>query len=425
MFSQIWRAVWRHFLTAAVAAIWLASGAPVAADDNPLSLTEAVNLSLTAGDPSVSRFRETAEAEAERAVAVAQLPDPQLQLRAANVPTDTFRFNQEPMTQLQVGVRQAIPRGNTLRLQGNRQETLSAVAEARAGLAEAERALETRNAWLELYYLRGAQDVISESRQAVRDLIEVATSIYASGRSTSQDVLRADLELSSLEERQVQLAGEEALYRADLERLIGAAAARPLTNELPDVLEPLPIGTLRDQLIEHPTIDVLDAQVQVGDIDVDLAEQAYSPAWAIEAMYGERSEGRSDFASIGIVMDVPLFPGRRQDRRLEAARHDREAARLARSAHLLDLERDLSRTHAAWQRDLGRADLYRREIVPQSRATSHSVLDAYRNDVSDFPELVRARLAELEAELTLLRLEVDTRKAAARLIYLTGDDNAE
>jgi hypothetical protein len=37
------------------------------------------------------------------------LPDPVLRLGAANLPTDSFAFNQEAMTQFQVGLSQAIP----------------------------------------------------------------------------------------------------------------------------------------------------------------------------------------------------------------------------------------------------------------------------------------------------------------------------
>jgi len=405
-------------------AVVLALGINDVNANEPLSLDEAVALSLAAGDPGVVRFEEAAEAERERAVAAGQLADPQIQLRAANVPTDDFRLDREPMTQLQVGVRQSFPRGSTLRLQRERHETQSAGAEARADLANAQRALDTRIAWLELFYLRGAQEAVAASEDAMRDFIEIATTIYSTGRNSSQDVLRAELELSALEDRAIDLEGREALARVDLERMIGRdAAVRPLRGELPMLSPPAPIGALRDQLVSHPSIAVLDAGVDVGEIEIDLAEQAYRPAWAIEAMYGNRADERSDFASIGITMDVPIFTGQRQDRQLAAAQHARESARLSRASHLLDLERELSRAHAAWRRDMERAALYEETVVPQARATSRAVVDAYRNDIADFPELIRARLAVLDAEITLLRLQIDARQANARLIYLGGEDN--
>jgi len=392
--------------------------------EEPLGLEEAVALSLSANDPSVTRFYELAGAEQEPAVAAGQLADPQIQFRAANVPTDNFRLDREPMTQLQVGVRQSFPRGDTLRLQRRRHQTQSEGAEAQADLENIQRTFETRVTWLEIYYLRGAQRAIVDSQDAVQELVEIATSVFSTGRSASQDVLRAELELSALEERAIDLEGREALMRADLERLIGEqAAARPLVVALPDLPPLPPRGVIREHLQAHPSVTMLDASVAVGSIDVGIAEEAYRPAWAIEAMYGNRADERSDFASIGVVMDVPLFTGQRQDRRRAAALHARESARLTRSAHLRDLEQDLNRTFAAWQRDTNRAALYEREVVPRAIATSEAVLTAYRNDVSDFPELIRARLAELDAELALLRLNIDARQAKARLMYLGGEND--
>ncbi len=395
-----------------------------AAASEPLTLDEAVALSILADDPSVTSFQEMAGAEAELAVAAGQLPDPQVQFRAANVPTDNFRLDREPMTQLQVGVRQAFPRGGTLRLQRERHELQSVGAEAQADLVVVQRVLDTRTVWLEAYYLRGAREAVLASQDAMREFIEVATTIYSTGRSTRQDVLRAELELNALEDRAIDIDGREALARADLERLVGRdAASRPLSEELPMLSSPMPIGVLRDRLVSHPSVAVIDATVDVREVDIGIADEAYRPAWALEAMYGNRADERSDFASIGLTMDMPIFTGQRQDRRLSAARHARESARLTRSAHLLDLERDLNRTYAAWQRDTDRATLYEQSIVPQARATSRAVVDAYRNDVSDFPELIRARLAELDAELAHLRLQIDARQANARLIYLGGEDN--
>jgi len=58
-----------------------------------------------------------------------------------------------------------------------------------------------------------------------------------------------------------------------------------------------------------------------------------------------------------------------------------------------------------------------------SRATNstEAALNAYRSGVSDFAELIRSRLAELDVELKLLRLTVDRGQAQAKLLYLQGE----
>ena len=86
---------------------WMA----VAATGATLSLKEAEQIALDL-DPMTKVFAARAEAYTEQAVAEGQLPDPKLKLGTVNVPVDSFDIEQEPMTQLQVGVVQSIPPGH-------------------------------------------------------------------------------------------------------------------------------------------------------------------------------------------------------------------------------------------------------------------------------------------------------------------------
>ena len=59
-----------------------------------------------ARDGGLDQLRARRDALGESAVAEAELPDPQLRFGALNVPTDSFDLDQEPMTQVQIGLRQ-------------------------------------------------------------------------------------------------------------------------------------------------------------------------------------------------------------------------------------------------------------------------------------------------------------------------------
>ena len=49
-------------------------------------------------------------------IAANSLPDPKISLSFANIPTDNFQFGQDPMSQFKVGVSQALPRGDSLKV---------------------------------------------------------------------------------------------------------------------------------------------------------------------------------------------------------------------------------------------------------------------------------------------------------------------
>ncbi|MFZ5609581.1 MAG: TolC family protein [Pseudomonadota bacterium] len=414
-------------LTFALADWGAPSSAHAQANDKaqPLGLDEAVRQALAASDPSVARFAERSAALAERAVSDSQLPDPMARVGVMSLPTDSFSFTQEGMTQLQFGVAQAFPRGRTLSLTRDKRE-----AERRGELAmlearELEIVLETRSAWLELFYWRQAREKVRASRKAVSDLAEIVSAIFGTGRSTSQDVLRTELELSILDDRLVDVDRQAELARADLARYIGnLEAARPLPAILPILAAPAPREVIEAKLVQHPSVAVEDATIDARERDIDIARQQYKPGWAVEGGYGLRAAtGAPDLVSLGVSLDVPLFTAKRQDRNLAAARREKQAARLDRQTRLLEMQQKLERAYADWLRQDERIDLYKKIVVARARHTSDAALAAYRSGVSDFAELIRANLAELDVELTLLRLEVDQTIAQAQLLYLEAEKN--
>lgn len=397
----------------------------VTAQSGPLlTMQEAVAIAVNAGDPSVLQFEEKSLALDDRAVADTQLPDPKLKLSATNFPVDTFRFGQEPMTQAQVGLQQSFPRGKTLHYRGERRKAEAEAQRALQKLQEIQIALDTKTTWLELYYWRGAQGKVSESRQAVRELSDIARSIFSTGRRSAQDVLRADLELTILDDRLVEVERQIDINRANLARLIGPdESLRPLAKILPSYTKLRDRAALREQLVHHPSVDAIDSEINARRSDIDIARQQYRPGFTLNGGYGARGGSRPDFATVGVTFDIPIFTGKKQDRNVSAARRDRSSAEMTRKARLLELDRQLAGAYADQARLEQRITLYEKSVLLRANETTQATLTAYQNDLSDFAELVRARLAELDTELTLLRLRIDRAQVMARLDYLAGENN--
>jgi outer membrane protein TolC len=168
---------------------------------------------------------------------------------------------------------------------------------------------------------------------------------------------------------------------------------------------------------------VEDARISARERDIEIARQQYKPGWSVDVGYANRGAGRADFASVGVMLDLPFFTGKRQDRRTAAAKRQRQAARLDRDTRLLELNKMLERSYADWSRLGERIALYQKAVTLRAANTTAAALGAYRTGVSDFAELIRSRLAELNVELKLLRLTVDRGQAQAKLLYLNGEDH--
>jgi len=392
---------------------------PVAAQ--PLGLAESVNIAVRANDPSVALFDERAEALEERAIADSQLPDPTFTARMQNVPLSSLDINREGMTQLSLGVRQAFPKGDSLRLIRRKRLSEASAEREQKTLRERQIALQTRTAWLEIFYWQGAHRITRESRAQIAELGGIAEAVFATGRSAAQNVLRIDLETSLLDARLVEISRKADMARVDLTRLIGMAdAVRPLPETLPH-LPPLPaVQEMKTGLIHHPSMKAFDARIAARDRDVDIAGEQYKPGFSVEGAYGLR-DNRSDFGTIGVVLSVPLFTANRQAPNLRAAKRLKASERLGRDAQLLELNRELGRAYAEWTRLGERVALYDGDVRKRAEDAAGAALIGYENETADFSELVRAELAVLDAELTLLHLRTDRKKAHAALLYLNGE----
>ncbi len=413
---------WKFFL-ALIASVPLLAQA-----ENRLSLEQAV-AQAQQSDPWLKASEYRQQALEENAVAAGQLPDPKLNVALANMPLDSFSFTQEPMTQFKLGISQMFPPGDTLALKAEKMQTLAqaqpAMRENRMGKAE----LMVVRLWLDIWLARESAAVLEAKRVHFQQLADVVASSYSttSGRARQQDVIRAQLELSRLDDRLDKLKQQEDAARGRLSEWIGEQAWWPLPRQLPD-LQPVRDYAHADRQavealwLQHPSVRALDRQIEAADRDVELARQKYKPGWGISASYGYRGEDalgrdRADFVSVGVTVDLPLFTRNRQDRKVQAAVAGTDALEQQRLLLLRNLRSDWEKARENLQSLDERVARYRNEILPQMADQAEAALTAYTNDDGDFAEVMRARIAELNASIELLRLQVARLKNIAQLNY--------
>ena len=388
----------------------------------PLSLAEAVRIAAMREDPSAQLHRERAKAADDKAIASAQLPDPQVRLGMQSVPVDSFSLSQEPMSQMQASVKQRFPAGDTLKLKKKRQTIVASLNRTMEDLQKRKIAYATREAWLEISFLEQARAVTLLARKEVEGLVRISASTYASGKSSAQNVLRSELELDLIDDRLVEYQRKIDMAKSRLARYIGDVhVARPWQGGVAH----LPAIKSRDALLDglsfHPVIQAGERGIAIKDVEIDLAQQQYKPNWGVDMAYGRRQAGRADFVSAGLSFSVPLFTAKRQDRKLSAAKREKNAARLGKDARLMDMSAEVNMTYANWQRLAERITLYQKSVGMRAEQTAIASLDAYSRDVSDFAEMVRARLANLDIDIKLLKLVTDKHMAEARLLFLDGE----
>jgi outer membrane protein TolC len=405
-------------------------------------------------DPWLTANKHQQQALESMSEAVNTLPTPTMTLGLANLPVDSFNFSQEAMTQVKVGVSQKFPRGDSITIKNQQLRIKSQAYPYQRQDRAAKVAVEVANLWLDIYQRQESIVLINKNRKLFEQLVNIAQARYGSfaGVTGQQDIVRAQLEVTRLDDRLTQLAQQQSsLWGALKQWLISPNALQrdnevllstPLfstmmvSKQLPSVqpllADLLPLQSRDSQsalhkitrvMQNHPAILAINKQILATKTGIQLAEQAYQPEWGINAHYGYRDDdpmgtSRSDFFSIGVSFDLPLFTNTSQDMAVKSAISSTEAVK---TEKLLVMRQLLSRYDSA-QATLtqlqARKSLYQKQLIPQTNALAKAALTAYNNDRGDFIDVIKARIARLDADIALLAINVNQQKIMMTLNYL-------
>lgn len=406
-----------------------------------LALAEAVRYAL-AHDPWIEGNLHAQDAVEAMSVAVAQLPDPMVSVGYANMPTDTFDFDQEGMTQFKVGISQMFPRGDTLGL-SNRQ--LQITAHQYPYLRQDRNAQVTVTVsalWLDAYRAQQTIYLVEKNKVLFEQLLDISEANYTSaiGRTRQQDMIRAQLELTRLDDRLTVFYQNREIALKKLTEWLGqsGSTATGVVSTLPDLQLSRPgffsnpqsrnLQPVADLLMQHPAIQVLEKKITASAVEIELAKQKYKPEWGVNASYGYRDDDpmgndRADLLSVGVTFDLPIFTANRQDQQVKAAVSRAESVKTDKSLRLRQMMANLESAQVQLMRLDERQKLYRLQLLPQMQELAEASLTAYTNDDGDFAEVARARIAQLNAQIDALNIEVDRQKLIVQLNYFFVDED--
>jgi outer membrane protein TolC len=428
---------------------------PVMQASTPLSFEKAIRTAQI-NDPWLTGNVHKQRAIESMSIAVNTLPDPKVSIGLANLPTNGFDFGQEGMTQAKVGITQMFPRGNTLDIKSQQLKTQSEAFPYQRKDRESKVAVTVGSLWLDAYQVQQSIALIESNRSLFEQLADVAEASYSAalGKTRQQDIVRAQLELTRLEDRLDQLEQQKNRYEGMLAQWLTTLSNETSVNyeaplgsdfTLHNIVlnQVLPqIALLNSELVykenwhkpeelvpyftNHPSVVAIEKKVNAAQAGIKLAKQKYKPEWAVNASYGYRGDdpmggSRADLFSVGVTFDLPLFTENRQDKEVQSAISETEAVKTDKLLLLRQLLGTYSSAKGRLLRLIDRQNLYKTKLLPQIYDQAEASLTAYTNDDGDFSEVVRSRIAVLNAEIDELTLNVEEQKIRLELNYLFID----
>jgi outer membrane protein TolC len=379
-------------------------------------------------NPGVEATFQNYIAAMERIPQVTALPDPRFSYRYYIQEVETRVGPQEHA----FGLSQTFPWFGKLALQG---EVASSAAEAVRERFEAKKdalVAEVIDAYLEYYHLGRAIAVVQGNRDLVQHLERVARTRYGAGAANHPDVIRAQVELGTLENQLASLKDRAGPFVARL----NAALNRSQTTAIPfpTAAQVVPLGATDADVLSwiassNPELRALQHEMESARAAAERADKDFYPDFTLgldyiatgDARMGGGSGSGDDAVIAGFSFNIPLAPGK-----YRAAVREAEARRMSASLQRGDLMNKFQAEAATALfrlRDAERQiNLYQETLLPKARESLNTTQSAYSTGNATFTDLVDAQRVLLSFELSYERSLTDHGQWRAALERLVGRD---
>ena len=402
---------------------------PVLSQEDPIGRNaESLLVFAKEKNPEYAAMRFEADAAGERVTPAGALPDPKFRTELR----DITRMGEQNATlsPSRVGstkylLMQDLPWYGKRDLKREIAEFEADGAKGKAMGTWSELAAKIKTAHAQRYYLYRNEKLTQEILDLITRLEKVAQVRYAGGLAAQQDVIRAQVEQTSMRNELVALEGESRQVNARLNALLARPTSAPLAE--PETLRTLPAPAKLDYAAleervrsRNPLLFTEESRIKAAEKNRDLAYKNRYPDFTVGVSPIQYQSSVKEW-ELMVELNIPLQQSSRraQEREsesmLSAARSRKEAAA---NQVLAELAENLAAIEAARQTEL----LASGSLLPQSELTFRSALAGYENGKVDFATLLDAQRQIRQARQNQIKAQAEAQMRLAEIEKLLGDD---
>ncbi|MEL0630391.1 TolC family protein [Psychromonas aquatilis] len=397
------------------------------------TLNDLISIALN-NDANRQQIFAQSQSIREMGLASSSLKDPKLKFGVGGLPADSFAFDQDPMTNISIGLMQEFERGSTLSLKKKKFDQQADSVAFQIKVRELDVINNMTKLWLELGFQQKAHQILIENKKLMREMLRYIKTSYSLGQSEVHDLLNAEIQMSKLDEKLQANKQMQQRTSSQLSEWLGSqwlseqadlgATPRLTWSKLDQFLASTQGDRFYSLLSTHPLSEIAQLQIEANTTQVSIAEEAYTPQFAVEVMYGHRqSDGMngqpaSDLMSAYLTMDIPLFTDKRQDKSYSAAQYQVVEAKSNKAVILSRMNAQVNALLVDKNNLEQRLQRYNNSLLPQVKAKTKAVELGYQNNTAQFDEVLNASSDELTMEMEKWRLVTDLNKTKSNLAFL-------
>ena len=266
-------------------------------------------------------------------------------------------------------------------------------------------------------------DVLERNKERLEQVRQIAEARFRVGQGIQQDVLKAQIEISMILERQAMFDQQRNALQAQINGLLFRRPGTPLESTLTFDVAPRVSGVedlraLAQQ--NYPALRRDERVIDRGQQALSLARKEVLPDFAVNVTSQKFVGDMPWMYGVDVMVTLPLFWQRKQRPMIAEAAASLESGRHMRDATLSMALAQVTEEYLAETTSQRLMDLYADSVLPQARLSLESSLAAYQVGRVDFLSVLTSVTTVLSYEINYEEQNARYLQALARLEPLTG-----
>ena len=392
---------------------------------NQTATLAALVAELERNNPEIKAARREVDMRVARIAPAGAPPDPALSFgyMGGLLRPPLFPSASAPGSFRQFGLSQEIPYPGKL---GLKSRVAATEAEAERWNSETTRRrliADLKTAYVEYQYLSRSLDILQRNKERLEQVRQIAEARFRVGQGIQQDVLKAQLEISMILERQAMFDRERNALQAQINGLLFRRPDTPLESSLTFDVAPFTSGVEELRVLAQQNYPALRRDQRVidrGQQALSLARREVLPDFAVNVTSQKFVGGMPWMYGVDVMVTLPLFWQRKQRPMIAEAAAALESGRQMRDATLSMALAQVTEEYLAETTSQRLMDLYVDSVLPQARLSLESSLASYQVGRVDFLSVLASVTTVLSYEINYEEQHARYLQALARLEPLTG-----
>lgn len=282
-----------------------------------------------------------------------------------------------------------------------------------------------KNSYFELYLVQRKVEINKENQELLKQFIEIASKQYQVGMGKQQDIIRAQTELSSLRNEEVNFQKEKTDVETMLNTILNRPPYQPF-DKVGEISEEIPVLTYQQLLplavSDRPELKGMNFNIDMYKSELKASELEFYPDIMARLMYKNMIGTKNDFWSAMIGVNIPFafwskdkYSGKVEENELNIKTAEEQFNSMK---NMISYEVQNAVVKLETNRNL--YNLNKSTIIPQAEQTLQSTLAAYRTGKTEFLMLIDAYRMLFMAKLNFYMSEMNVMQAKAQLEQAVG-----